>query len=338
MRWKMRESKLSTLLDSEETIDLKLSYSRISDFDRNGPKALLDKAPTDGQGLKMGSLIDDMTFDEQRFNERYYISSANEPTATLGTLAGIITRNYESIPDKTEILAIIKRSNLWSNIKNEETLIAKFDTEEFWDYVGDFYKRNGRVLITRDEKAKADEIAAVIKEHEYSRHIFDEKLEHFYQYKFEITVKQFQLRGILDVISVDHVNKTVAFIDLKTGAGSSDEFVNSFIKYRYYLQAGVYQLAFEQIATDLSLEGYTLKPFEFLYVSLKDKIPMRYIVTDKWLDSALNGFKTTSGYTYKGLYELLDDIYFHWKNKIYDISKTAYENKGMLDINDTFIL
>lgn len=334
----MQKGKLETLLNNEEAIDLKLSYSRISDFDRNGAKALLDKTRVDNQGVKMGSLIDDMLFSPDDFKTKYYVSKYNEPTATLGTLAGIITRHYDDIPDRDEILAIIKRSNLWSTTKKDDLLFAKFETKEFYGYLEDFYQSRGKVLIDQEEKFKADEIIDILVNHNYSKHIFSADFEHHYQYKFEIKVKQFDLRGVIDIISVDHKNKTVSFIDLKTGSGSADEFTSSFIKFRYYLQAAIYQLAFDQIAQELGLEGYTLKPFEFLFMSLKDKTPIRYIVTDKWYNSALNGFETSGGYRYKGLYELLDNIYFHWKNKVYDVSQEVHQNNGIININDNFIV
>ena len=57
------KNKLEQLLNNEENIDLKLSYSRISDFDRNGPKALIRPSNPDGEGLRFGSYVDDLLLD-----------------------------------------------------------------------------------------------------------------------------------------------------------------------------------------------------------------------------------------------------------------------------------
>jgi len=332
-----REKKLENLLSDVENIDLTLSYSRVSDFDRNGPKALLEKSRLDNQGVKMGSIIDDMLFSPDDFKTRYYISEFNEPTATLGTLAEIIIKNYEEIPDVPEILNIISRSGLWKSVKNQDLLIKNFNTPEFWGYLTDIFNSRNKILITNEEKSKAEEITTVLVNHPFSKHIFSADLEHIYQHKFETQIGQFKFRGIIDIVSIDHKKKKVYFIDLKTGAGSANEFTSSFVKFRYYLQEAVYQLAFEQVCKDLELTGYEQAPFEFLYIGLKERIPVRFVITQKWHDSALNGFKTTSGYEYKGLYQLVDEIYFHWRNKVYDLPKNIYDGNGIIEIEDNFI-
>jgi hypothetical protein len=334
----LREGKISKLLLDEENVDLILSYSRVSDFDRNGPKALLEKSTIDNQGVKMGSLIDDLTFSPKEFKDKYYISNFNEPTATLGILTKIILKNYIEIPSEEEILNIVEKNGFWKSIKDKDKIKANFNIPEFWGYLKDMFNSKNKTLITDEEKIKAQDVSNIILTHPHSKYIFDETKEIIYQYKFKTKIDKFYFRGIIDILIIDHENKTIKFVDLKTGSNSAEEFVNSFIKLRYYLQEAVYCQAYKDILENLGLENYILEPFEFLYVGLKEKIPVRYIITKKWSDSALNGFKTLSGYTYKGLYELLDEIYFHWKNKIYDLPKNIYENKGIINLEDNFIL
>lgn len=331
------ESKLAQILNNEENIDLSLSYSRVSDYDRNGPKALLAKTHKDSQALKKGALVDDLLFSKDSFNDNYYVSDFNEPTATLGILCKIILDNYTEIPNNETVFEIVKKNGLWKSVKKEEVLIANYNTDEFWGYLKDKYNCGNRVVVTSSEKQNADEIVSILSTHEYSKSIFNTELEHIYQYPFQIKIKEFKFRGILDILSIDHKNKIVYFKDLKTGAGLSDEFTSSYIKWRYYLQEAVYGLAFTQICEELGLKDYTLAPFEFLYISLKEKIPVSFIVSEKWHNAALNGFITSGGYRYKGLYELIDEIYFHWKNKIYDVPKEVYENNGRITLKDDFI-
>lgn len=332
-----KEQTLNSVLSEKENIDLILSYSRISDFDRNGPKALIEKSIVDNQGLKMGSLIDDMLFDNKNLRSKYHISDFNEPTATLGVLSKIILNNYLEVPNKEEILEIIKLNNFWSTTKKEETLIKNFDTDEFWGYLNDKFKSIDKIVVTSDEQNKAESIVNVLQTHKFSKSIFTEELEHFYQFKFKIKINKFYFRGILDIISIDHTTKKIYFKDLKTGGASNSEFMTSFIKYRYYLQAAIYSLAFEEICKILDLKDYTLAPFEFIYIGLKEQIPVSYTFTDKWNYHALNGFKTSSGYKYKGLYELIDEIYFHWSNNMFDLPMNIYTSNGKILLEDNFI-
>lgn len=326
------------MLNDVENIDLILSYSKISDFDKNGPKALIEKSiPDNQQALRMGSLVDDLLFSKKNFDSKYYVSDYNEPTATLGVLCKIILENYRTLPTIEEVFNIIQKNKLWSNIKNIEILQKNFDTEEFWNYLEDKFNGGEKIVLTSNEKLRADEIVSILLNHNFSKSIFDENLEHVYQYKFKIKIKEFKCRGILDIISIDHKNKKVFFKDLKTGAGPSNEFLSSYIKWRYYLQESIYCLAFEEICKDLNLKGYTLEPFEFIYISLKEKIPVSFVVSKKWHDAALQGFQTNGGYKYKGLYTLVDEIYFHWKNKVYDVSKEIYDQKGKIELESSFI-
>jgi len=56
----LKENNLNTILNNDEKIDLTLSYSRLSDFDRNGPQALIRKSDIDNQGIKHGSIVNDL--------------------------------------------------------------------------------------------------------------------------------------------------------------------------------------------------------------------------------------------------------------------------------------
>jgi len=331
-----KENKLDKLLEDNEEIDLTLSYSRISSFSTNGPKALLERKILDGQGIKMGSLIDDMLFSPEQFKTKYYISSFDEPSSTLGVLAKIILDNYTEIPNVEEILKIIERSGLWKSTKQISVVKSKFDTDEFWGYLNEKYSTIDKQIVTISEKQRAEEIVSILYNHEYSKSIFDSKMNHIYQYVFEYKLKGFKLRGIIDILSIDHKNKKIYLKDLKTGAGSSSEFISSFIKYRYYLQEAVYSLAFDTICKNLNLEGYELQPFEFLYIGLTEKIPINFVVTEQWHKAALYGFKTPNS-KFKGLYELIDEIYYHWKNKRYRLSKDVYESNGRINLQDNFI-
>ena len=331
-----KENKLNKLLDDNEEIDLTLSYSRISDYDRNGPKALLNRSFLANQGVKMGSVIDDLLFSPNEFKDKYYISSFTEPIATLGNLCKIILDNYNEKPNIDTILDIIELNSLWKTTKNKDLLIANFDNDNFWGYLNEQYSSIGKTIITLSEKLVAEEIVDILLNHEYSRDVFSTELEHLYQYKFEYELQGFTLRGIIDILSIDHKSKKIYFKDLKTGSRYNSEFLTSYIKYRYYIQEAVYTLAFDKICNELGLVDYELQPFSILFISLKEKIPLNFIVTDKWHEAALKGFKY-NGYYHKGLYQLLDEIYFHWKNKVYDLPKYIYESKGIVNLQDNFI-
>jgi hypothetical protein len=185
--------------------------------------------------------------------------------------------------------------------------------------------------------ALANELKDILNTHEYSKDILNNDLENHNQFYFEIEYNKFKFRGVIDKLIIDHKNKTVKLIDLKTGKNKAEDFQNSFIKWRYYFQEAVYMKSFNYICDKFNLKDYTLLPFEFLYISTSEKIPFTFIVNDTWHNAALKGFTTSSGYAYDGLNKVLEDIEWHLKNKIFNMSRYVYESKGNVVINDQFI-
>jgi len=337
----IQNSKLAQLLDNEEEIDLKLSYSRISDFDRNGPKALVRPSNPDGDGLRFGSLTDDLLLDKltggNHFKNIYHIYEDNKPKATLGTLCDIILENYDKIPNKETILKIISNNAFWGRTKDESKIIAEFDKKEFWDYLNIKFKIKDKIVVTQKDYDDALECVNLLLNHKHTSHLFNNSFINYYQFKFEFQYKGFTLRGIIDKLSIDTKNKILHIEDIKTSSYKASQFMKSFLEYRYDFQEAVYTLAFDEICRMLKLENYTLAPFKFILISRGEKVPHVFEISEKWHQAALNGFRTKSGYKYKGLNENLDLIYYHWKNKVYDFSKEVYEQNGNLILNDDFI-
>ena len=335
-----REELLSELGTNNLVTDLRLSFSRVSAFDQDGPLTLIHKRQVDNDGATMGGIVDTLAFEPAEFDKRYYVFNHSKPTATAGDLADVIIKEYTHIPNVEEVLSIVKANGFWSSTKKEETLIAKFDTPEFWGYVKAMLEVGERKLITEEEKESSQEIVTTLKSHPHSKEVMSYPLENedkYAQVELEFTYKQFAFLGIVDLVIVNHKDKTVKFVDLKTGAKPALQFSNSFIKFRYYLQAALYTIGAKTFMEKYNIADYTLLPFEFLYISRFERVPLLYKVTEKWHNAALQGFTTTSGYRYKGLNELLDDIDWHWTNKVYSLSREVYQQKGIVQLNDDFI-
>lgn len=340
----MKENKLNKILSDEESIDLRLSYSRVSDFDRNGPTALIRKSNVESEGLKHGSLVDILLVDEltgsKEFDNQYVMIDENKPSATLGTLCDIILSNYVEIPTKDTILNIVKVNNFWSRTKDDEKLKAYYDIPEFWNYLKHKFETKNKIIVSVDDYKRAKNSVDILLNHKFTASYFAnyDDLEHHYQVEFNIKYKDFEFKGVLDKMTIDHKFKKVYFEDIKTGEAKSYKFIDSFVKYRYYFQGYLYQQAFEYLSKIYNFEDYTLEPFRFIYISRSENNPIIFIMTDKWMNAAQNGFTTSSGYKYKGFDECLDLIYYHWKNKQYEFTKEIDEENGLLTLNDNFII
>ncbi len=325
---------------TDNLLDLKLSYSRVSDYDQNGPKTLVKRSKVEGEGVDMGGLIDLLLFSPEELYDKYYVFDGSKPTATLGKLCDIIINNYPKIPSTNVVLEIIKLNKFWDNVVKEDVLLTKFDNDDFWGFLKAEYESRGKTIVTTEQLQQATDVVEVLQTHEYSKDVvaYPEENENKYaQYSFEFRYKNVVFRGIIDLLVVNHKNKTIRAIDLKTGAKPAGQFSASFVKYRYYFQEAIYQAAMDYIKEKLKILDYEVLPFQFLYVSRYERIPLLYTVSQKWHDAALKGFTMTSGYKYKGLNEVLEDITWHWNNQKFDFSKEIYEQKGSIILNDDFI-
>ncbi len=284
----------------------------------------------------MGALVDDLLLDKSAFKTKYFVFDGKKPTATLGKLADLLLENYNKIPSKKQILNIIEANNFWKRAK-EETLIGYIENKEFINYIKAQYKSKTKILLTTEELAKGNELADILLTHKHSKHILINDLENHNQYKFTLTYNNMKFRGIIDKLLIDHDNKTVQIIDLKTGQGDISEFTTSYLKWRYYLQEAIYQKAFNHIKKKFKLKGYKLLPFKFLYISRYERIPCVFIISDKWHKAALKGFTTNFGYSYKGLDTLIEEIKWHYDNKIFNMKKNIYESDGVINMYDEYI-
>jgi len=329
------DDEMKELFGSNDEIDIYLSYSRVSDFSKNGPRALIERQRLEGEGINVGSITDDWLFNRENFDNIYYVFNGEKPTATLGKLVNIILKNYTKLPSKEVVLNIIERNNFWKRSK-EETLLANFDTPEFWSYLAAQFQGSTKTLVTTSELELGKELAEILITHEYSKDIFSDRYERINQYKFNLTYKNIKFRGVIDMVLIDHEFKTIRLVDLKTGAGPSSEFLTSFLRYRYYFQEAIYMKAIDIVKKELNIEEYQVLPFQFLYIGRSERVPITFDVTQKWHEAAINGFTSDGGYHYKGLDSTLDDIIWHFKNKEFTFSRDISENHGKIDLNDKF--
>ena len=330
------KNELEELFGSNNTIEQSLSYSRLSDFDRNGPSVLIKKSDINGYGIKIGSIVDDLLLPPENYNfeDNYIVCDFEKPTATLGALTDIILENYTEIPDENKLLEICKTNNFWKNNK-DETILSKFN-DDFWNYLKVYIQGTQKTIISTADLEKSERLVESIKQNNFTNYIFNNDFENINQFKIDFEYNDVRLKGIIDRIIIDHKNKTIQLIDLKTGKESALDFTNSFIKYRYYLQEAVYTKAFKHICKILKLKDYKLLPFQFLYIGRSERIPLVYTVSSKWHKAAIKGFNIKN-YKYKGLDELIEDVKWHFNKREFEIPREIYENQGNIILNDNFI-
>lgn len=313
-------------------IPISLSYSRLSDFDRNGPKALIHRTVEESTAMTFGSIVDTLVLpvEGDDLKSNYIISDLERPTATAGRLVDTILSNYTETPSMDEILELCKLSGYWKSF-GDESKINAIHNNNVIEYVDEVLNKGDKMIVDTRTYLDARSVADVLKTHSFSKDIFINDLENHNQFLLSFLYKDILFRGAIDKLIIDHENKTIRIIDLKTGKGSWETFQYSFLKFRYYMQLALYTYGVESIKEELNLQDYKVLPFEFLYIGRKEKLPIIFS-TEGILEKATNGFEY-NGTSYRGINQVIDDIIWHFDANNYHLNRQIIENNGVIPLN-----
>lgn len=344
------------------------SYSMLSSISKQG----LDVVGGVKQSfnLKFGSLVDCMCFEPERVDELFYKGVASKPPTTnvkvivdaLLSSISEVRKNKESGPfvRKTtkkslslssygqQILLGAKSLGVYKSYNDAKivsTVVAAGSA-----YFQDKMKSQGKNMIKPDMWDHAAVTANTLITHPFTAKYFAKGLKDvqiFYQYKFDTKVKckigtagsYRRVKGMLDCLVVNHKHKLILPIDLKTGESPCKEFPILYTMHRYYIQGALYREALMSIVDiDFDLSGYTVKEFEFVYISkLNPNRPMRFLVSEDMHQLALNGFTDRHGVAYEGVYELIESYYYSKENDNADYTQEQIDNDGLMIMNSNVI-
>lgn len=333
------------------------SYSMLSSIANDGIDVMFGEK-NKGFNLIFGSLVDDICFMENEYVlSKYHCKTAPEnPTPNVKQIVDSILSNIDGsgknfgleeeflIPQRTgsygtredlweykdEILDTAKRLGKYKNYTEEK--ILKTVIEKGKDYFRDILESQGKVAVKPDMWHKAFNTATTLMTHPFSSKYFveDTDIELIYQFKFVTKVNGIDTKGMLDVVRIDHKNKIVYPVDLKTGEPQAEKFEHSLLAYNYYIQAALYREALKSIvASDPDLKGYVVAEFEFLYISkMNVNKPIIYVVPEELHQASLKGFTDRYGVLNQGVYGLLKKYNDCKQGRYCLYTKEVYENDG----------
>lgn len=347
-------------LTEQEYRDLELpSYSMCASIDKQGVDVV--GGVKQSFNLKFGSLVDMMCFEPHRVEDTFHKGISPKPPTTnvrkiCDDILGGLDGKEGQISDTVFVLGRRKQKKITANIKDYEKEILSTavklgvyknysDTKTFEtvttagkEYFKDKIKSRGKVLIKPEMWDLASHTAATLISHPFTAKYFAQNvpgIEIIYQYKFDTVVAGRRCKGMLDCLVVNHNEKLIFPIDLKTGEEACKIFPMLYTGHRYYIQGGLYREALKAIVdNDFELMGYQVREFEFVYISkLNPNKPMRFRVSEDMHQAALNGFVDRHGYKYRGVYELLDEYYYSVQNNFAQYTLEEQQSKGLIEMD-----
>ena len=267
--------------------DPALSYSTIARFAREGFNKLdniFDKLDT--PSLTFGSAVDALlTGGQEEFDAGFMV--ADFPPITDSVLK--MTRTaFERWSDEYRTLADIPNDSIIElseelsyqlNWKPETR--AKVIKEQGSDYYSLMYIASGRKILDTATKAQVDAAVHALKTQASTKHYFapnnqfNTRFVREYQLKFKATLQGVDYRCMADLLLVDHEKKIVYPVDLKTSSHAEWDFFESFVQWRYDIQARLYwRIIRDNMDKDPIYKDYMLADYRFIVINKRTLTPL----------------------------------------------------------------
>lgn len=270
--------------------DPALSYSLLAKYERGGFNSiptLFDRV--ESPSLLYGSCVDSIiTGGMDEFNERFVVCDIPEVPDSIQTVLHSLKKvfgNAELVAIPTH--AIIEHTELCKyqlNWKPETR--AKVIREKGTEYYKSLVNSDGKQVITKDlylSVIKAVNALHISKASEwyFRPDIPFDSIERCYQLKFKVDNDNVHYRTMMDLCVVDHENKIVYPVDLKTSHKKEWDFYKSFVEWRYDIQDRLYYRALKAaMEQDEYFKDFKIEHYVDIVVCKDSLIPGVWRFTD----------------------------------------------------------
>jgi len=288
-----------------------------------GEKEIIDAAY-----LTEGKLIHCLLLEPKKFEEQFIVMTGKMPSDNTKTVIDRVYahhlelyksgehRGFSLVDYQDAVIDVLRDMNLHQSLKTDEQRFAKIYTADaniYWDFLN---KAQGKQIVDSEmyEKCKTivqkirnnREICALLKLNNEDEWWSTTDVYNEHPLEMELKKYPFGLKGILDNIVIDPIDKIIRINDFKTSSKTLVDFPEAIKYYKYNLQAAVYNLLVINKFSDLIKEEY--------------KVEFRFIVIDK--NQQIYPFKvsepTMKEWT-KDLQEALKVADYHYNSKDYSL-------------------
>lgn len=281
----------------------------------------------ESEAMLIGSLVDDMfTYDLPELMEHYHVGGIEKKPSD--TMVSIIRKVYDYrisdiLSDNVENILIFAREHGYGNGGYKDDRIVN-DVMKNLEYWNELLLIGNKTLVSTNEYNLACKINNSIREHEYTKEIFDNP--HKFQVDLYFKTDEFECKALLDLLVYDPKRNAICPFDFKI-TGYNTLFNIPFNKFKYGVQAEWYTNAIyanrDHIANLFGIPNtFTVDDFKFIVESYSNPgMPLIYELKLETIVDAQLMIK-----------EGLDLYKWHKTNDIWHTSKDIYNSKGRLSI------
>lgn len=273
--------------EEEYRADPALSYSTLARYEREGFNnldKLFDRIET--PSLTFGSAVDSIiTGWQEEFDERFMVAEFPSIPDSIVKIIKSLYKQYAgtyrsllNIPDSS-IIRETEDQNYQMNWKPETR--AKVIREKGTDYYNLLFVAGDRCIIDTQTYQDVVNAVRVLKESSSTKlyfaddNPFEPDIERLYQLKFKGEFDGITYRNMADLIIVNHKEKWVKPVDLKTSSHTEWDFYKSFIEWNYQIQARLYWAIIRQnMDKDEYFKDFKLLDYDFIVVNKRTLTPL----------------------------------------------------------------
>lgn len=241
-----------------------------------------DKWYTEKKHFIIGDGVDMQLTTPNLFDELMFTSELEDSQKPTDKMLGVIHLAYQKVVESSltpETFDVFQTYSLeaarelgWNPKWGDEAILK--NTVKYFDYYLELIKAEGKIVLTREDRDKIDSLTIAIRTHPNTSHYFQPQKDKVLMYQLPIYFEELgeECKALLDMIIIDHANKTILPIDFKTTSETIYMFPKVVRQRRYDIQAAFYTRALQHYKSENGLLDYKTLPFEFLAVSTTDNV------------------------------------------------------------------
>lgn len=276
------------------------SYSLLAKYERGGFNSLATLyEKVSSPSLTFGSMVDTLLTDGQEtFDARFMVADFPEtPDSIVNIVKAIHTNygsNYLSLNDVSDtiLIDIAAQFNYQNNWKPETR--AKVIREKGNAYYELLLISDTKEIVSAQSYQDAVDCVELLKTSESTKEYFKKDnpfdgIERLYQLKFKGEYEGIPVRCMMDLAFVDHKNKVIIPVDLKTSYKAEYDFYKSFVEWNYNIQATLYaEILRQNIEKDDYFKDFKIKDYRFIVVCNRTRNPLVWEFKDTFSIGDLN--------------------------------------------------
>lgn len=307
----------------------RISNSAIGWFLKKGPRYLKDmldgkEEGISGKYLDKGTMIHMYLLQPEEFWENYMIIDYEKPKTTQQLAFCEAYFNSTEILEEDKLINAYKASYSGNNMSKDAMLKKAKELQlKFAEYIEFLNKNQTYKIISFADLTMLKRIKENIYNHIKAKELLENQsgieCHNEFHINWEAEKQQVMCKSLLDRVKIDHAERKIVLIDLKTTADVYN-FKHSVEEYDYYRQIAFYILA---LTWYMKEEGYDIEDYdlEAYIIAIQSNGNNEIRVFNMLNEQELLARKDL-------ISEALTEISYHYQTGNWDHTREYYENNG----------